>query len=60
MIYDIQEYNVALVSITERFDTLTPQGMLFLHMLGSFEEFEIAVINERTRNGRIARLNENR
>ncbi|MGL4912098.1 MAG: recombinase family protein [Romboutsia sp.] len=60
MIYDLQEYNVALVSITEHFDTSTPQGMLFLQMLGSFAEFERAVINERTRNGRIARLNENR
>jgi site-specific DNA recombinase len=29
-------------------------------MLGSFAEFERAVINERTRNGRIARLNENK
>lgn len=60
MIYDIQEHNVALVSITEHFDTSTPQGMLFLQMLGSFAEFERAVINERTRNGRIARLNENK
>ena len=42
------------------FDTSTPQGMLFLQMLGSFAEFERAVINERTRNGRIARLNENK
>ncbi|MGL5438764.1 MAG: recombinase family protein [Paraclostridium sp.] len=29
-------------------------------MLGSFAEFERAVINERTRNGRIARLNDNK
>lgn len=27
---------------------------------GSFAKFERAVINERTRNGRIARLNENK
>ncbi|MGL5712144.1 MAG: recombinase family protein [Paraclostridium sp.] len=60
MIYEMQKYNVALVSITEHFDTSTPQGMLFLQMLGSFAEFERAVINERTRNGRIARLNENK
>lgn len=60
MIYEMQEYNVALVSITEHFDTSTPQGMLFLQMLGSFAEFERAIINERTRNGRIARLNENK
>ncbi|MGL6106123.1 recombinase family protein [Romboutsia sp.] len=60
MIYELQEYRIALVSVTELFDTSTPQGMLFLQMLGSFAEFERAVINERTRNGRIARLNENK
>lgn len=60
MIYELQEYEVALVSVTEMFDTSTPQGMLFLQMLGSFAEFERAVINERTRNGRIARLKENK
>ena len=60
MIYELQEHEVALVSVTEMFDTSTPQGMLFLQMLGSFAEFERAVINERTRNGRIARLNENK
>lgn len=58
MIYELQEYQVALVSVTDMFDTSTPQWMLFLQMLGSFAEFEIAVINERTKNGRIARLNE--
>ncbi|MGL5715649.1 MAG: recombinase family protein [Paraclostridium sp.] len=60
MIYEMQEYDVALVSVTELFDTSNPQGMLFLQMLGSFAEFERAVINERTKNGRIARLNENK
>lgn len=60
MIYELQEHEVALVSVTEMFDTSMPQGMLFLQMLGSFAEFESAVINERTRNGRIARLNKNR
>lgn len=60
MIYELQEYSVSLVSVTEMFDTSTPQGMLFLQMLGSFAEFERAIINERTRNGRIARLNENK
>lgn len=58
MIYDLQESKIALVSVTEMFDTSTPQGMLFLQMLGSFAEFERAIINERTRNGRIARLKE--
>ncbi len=60
MIYELNECDVALVSVTEMFDTSTPQGMLFLQMLGSFAEFERAMINERTRNGRIVRLNENK
>lgn len=60
MIYELQEYEVDLVSVTEMFDTSTPQGMLFLQMLGRFAEFERAVINERTRNVRIARLYENK
>lgn len=60
MIYELQDNGVALVSVTEMFDTSTPQGMLFLQMLGSFAEFERAIINERTRNGRIARLKESK
>lgn len=60
MIYELKKNNVDLVSVTEMFDTSTPQGMLFLQMLGSFAEFERAIINERTRNGRLARLKENK
>src|SRR5699024_915877 len=60
MIYELQKYEVALVSVTEMFDTSTPQGMLFLQMLGSFAEFERDIINERTKNGRIERHNENK
>ena len=54
MIYELQKYEVALVSVTEMFDTSTPQGMLFLQMLGSFSEFERKIIAERTKSGRIA------
>ena len=60
MIYNLQEYKVASVSVTEMFDTSTPQGMLFLQVLGSFAEFERVAINERTRNGRLSRLNGNK
>lgn len=58
MINDLQKHNVSLVSVTENFDTSTPQGMLLLQMLGSFAEFERAIITERSLNGRIAKLNE--
>lgn len=45
--------DIAFISILENFDTSTSQGMLFLQMLGSFAEFERAMINERTRSGRV-------
>lgn len=45
--------DVAFVSVSENFDTSSPQGMLMLQMLGSFAEFERNLINERTRSGRV-------
>ena len=54
MISYIQKINIDFVSITEQFDTSTPQGMLFLQMLGSFSEFERKLIAERTKSGRVA------
>lgn len=54
MIEDLQERKIEFISITEQFDTSTPQGMLFLQMLGSFAEFERKIIAERTRSGRIS------
>lgn len=53
LIEDIFEtHNVEFISISEQFDTGTPQGKLFLQMLGSFAEFERNIIRERTYNGR--------
>lgn len=54
MLDDLQEENISFISITEQFDTSTPQGMLFLQMLGSFAEFERKIIAERTKGGRIS------
>ena len=50
---DLQPYDIAFISVSENFDTSTPQGMLTLQMLGSFAEFERNLINERTRSGRV-------
>jgi DNA invertase Pin-like site-specific DNA recombinase len=50
----LEPAKIAFVSVQEKFDTSTPQGMLFLQMVGSFGEFERKQINERTRSGRIA------
>jgi DNA invertase Pin-like site-specific DNA recombinase len=38
-------------SLTEAIDTSSPMGEFFLHVLGSFAQFERAMIRERTRAG---------
>jgi DNA invertase Pin-like site-specific DNA recombinase len=61
LIEDVLEPNgIAFISVSEHFDTSTPQGMLFLQMIGSFAEFERSVINERTKGGRLATAKKNK
>jgi len=48
----LEPCGTAFVSVTEQFDTSTPSGRLFLQMIGSFSEFERALITERLREGR--------
>jgi DNA invertase Pin-like site-specific DNA recombinase len=50
---ELEPSDIAFVSVSENFDTSSPQGMLTLQMLGSFAEFERNMINERTRSGRM-------
>jgi DNA invertase Pin-like site-specific DNA recombinase len=38
-------------SLTESIDTTTPAGRMMMHMVGSFAEFERAMIRERTNAG---------
>lgn len=38
-------------SLTESIDTTTPAGRMMMHMVGSFAEFERALLKERTRTG---------
>lgn len=59
MIESLQSIDVSFISLTEQFDTSSPQGMLFLQMLGSFSEFERKLISERTKGGRIAKGKKN-
>jgi predicted site-specific integrase-resolvase len=54
---ELQPHGVAFISVSENFDSSTPQGMLMLQMLGSFAEFERNLINERTISGRIITAN---
>ncbi|RYE15820.1 MAG: recombinase family protein [Rickettsiales bacterium] len=42
---------VGFKSITEEINTTTPAGVMMMHMLGSFAEFERAMIRERTLAG---------
>jgi len=46
----LSEHNVAVVSVTQSFDTGTPTGRLHLNMLMSFAEYERELIAERVRD----------
>lgn len=48
----LEPCETAFISVTEQFDTSTPSGRLFLQMVGSFSEFERALITERLQEGR--------
>ncbi len=48
---ELDALNVAFVSVTEVFDTTTPQGRLLLHLVSAFSEFERQTIVERVRAG---------
>jgi DNA invertase Pin-like site-specific DNA recombinase len=47
----IERAGAGFRSLTEAIDTTTPAGRLLMHMVGSFAEFERAVIRERTQAG---------
>jgi len=57
---EMQDYfnklNIELISITEAYDTSTPQGRLFVNMLGSFAEFEREQIKDRINMGQLASM----
>jgi DNA invertase Pin-like site-specific DNA recombinase len=45
----IQEAKAGFRSLTEAIDTTTPAGRMMMQMIGSFAEFERAMLRERTR-----------
>lgn len=47
----IEASGVGFRSITESIDTTTPAGRMMMQMIGTFAEFERAIIRERTRAG---------
>jgi len=50
----IAEAGAGFRSLTEAIDTTTPAGRMLMQMVGSFAEFERAMIRERTRAGLVA------
>ncbi|HTF55981.1 MAG TPA: recombinase family protein [Planctomycetota bacterium] len=49
-----EKYNVAFVSVSQRFDTTSSMGRLMLHVLLSFAQFEREMTAERTRDKMLA------
>lgn len=50
----LQAMGVGFRSLTEPIDTITPQGRMFLQLLGVFAEFERELIRERCMAGQLA------
>jgi len=48
---ELAALGIDFVSVTEPFDTTTPQGRLLLHLVAAMAEFERELIRERTRAG---------
>ena len=47
----LKEAGAGFKSLTESIDTTTPAGRMMMQMVGSFAEFERAMIKERTKAG---------
>ena len=47
----IAQAHAGFLSLTEAIDTTSPAGRMMMQMIGTFAEFERAMLRERTRNG---------
>jgi DNA invertase Pin-like site-specific DNA recombinase len=56
----IQESKAGFRSLTESVDTTTPAGRMMMQMVGSFAEFERAMLKERTMAGIVSARKEGR
>jgi DNA invertase Pin-like site-specific DNA recombinase len=56
----IDQVGAGFKSLTEAIDTTTPAGRMMMQMVGSFAEFERAMIRERTQAGLEAARQEGR
>ncbi len=60
LLEEFKNRKVAFISLTEGFDTSTPQGELFFHIAGAFSQFERQLIQERVNAGLDRARRENR
>ena len=56
----VQLARAGFLSLTEDIDTTTPAGRMMMQIVGSFAEFERAMLRKRTRNGLLAARQEGR
>jgi site-specific DNA recombinase len=56
LIQTLREHGVDFAAVDQDFDTGDPAGLLTLHILGSFAQFEREMLIERTREGHLRRL----
>lgn len=54
----LQDYEVAVWSVTQSYDESTPEGRLMRNMLGSFAQFESEMIGARVKDGMARRARE--
>jgi DNA invertase Pin-like site-specific DNA recombinase len=52
---DLGRWHVAYISVVEQIDYTTPQGSLFLSMLGAFNEYYVANLRRETKKGKRGR-----
>lgn len=57
LLEQIAQAGASFCSLTEAIDTTTPAGRMLMQMVGSFAEFERAMIRERTLTGLAAAVN---
>ena len=51
---ELEQLKSNFISIQDNIDLTTPSGRLMVHLLGSFAEFEAAIIRERVKAGLVA------
>ena len=60
LLSDLGRWHVAYISVVEQIDYTTPQGSLFLSMLGAFNEYYVANLRRETRKGKLGRAKSGR